>query len=100
MDDPALVGEIQGAGDDFGDLERVDDGEPPLTAQPVAERFALDVRHDIVELGGDLAGIVEAPLIFAFRLPASANSLMIAANSAGRMMLTRFPRPTQRDSLM
>src|SRR5213594_24652 len=40
-----------------GDPHRVSDGELDLPSEPVAERFALDERHDVEHRGVDLAGV-------------------------------------------
>ena len=59
MDDAALVGVLQGAADLAGDLERGLQRELALPCQPLAERLALGVGHDVVEQAVGLSGIVE-----------------------------------------
>ncbi len=47
MDDVVAVGVVQRTRDFGGDAERVGDRELFLAVQPVAERLALDQRHDV-----------------------------------------------------
>ena len=60
VDDAALVGVLQRLGRLAGELERVVDGELLLPVEPVAQRLALDERHDVVEQAVGLARVVEA----------------------------------------
>ena len=57
---PRCVGVLQRLGDLAGDLERVVDGELLLPVQPVAQRLALDERHDVVQQAVGLARVVQA----------------------------------------
>ena len=56
---PWPVGVVQGRGHVARDLERVLQRQLPLALEPLAQRFALDVGHDVVEQIPGLAGIVE-----------------------------------------
>ena len=51
VDDAVAVGVVERAGDFGGDAHRVGDRELLLAIQPVAERLALDERHDVEEEG-------------------------------------------------
>ena len=60
VDHAVAVGVAQGAGDLGRDPDGVGDGELLLAAEPVAQRFALDERHDVVRGAADLARVDEA----------------------------------------
>jgi hypothetical protein len=57
--DPVAVGVAQRVSHFAGDLEGVFEGELLLPVEPVPQRLALDVRHDIVEQPVGLAGVEE-----------------------------------------
>ena len=59
VDHAVTVGIVERAGDGGGDPERVGDRKLRLALEPVAERFALDVGHDVENGGVDSAGINE-----------------------------------------
>ena len=52
---PLAVGVVQRRGHLAGDAERVLERELRLAVQPLAQRLALDVRHDVVEQAAGLA---------------------------------------------
>ncbi len=54
-----LVRVLERVGDLARDLERVLEGQAPLALQPVAQRFALYVRHHVVQHPGGLTGVVQ-----------------------------------------
>ncbi len=55
MDHLGTVGVFQGPGDVAHDVDRVAQGKRSLTREADAKRFALDVRHYIVERLFDFA---------------------------------------------
>jgi len=57
--DAVTVGVRQRARHFGGDPERVVLRELFLPCQPVAQRFAFDVRHDVIEEAGRRAGVVQ-----------------------------------------
>ena len=54
VDDAALVGVGQGARRLARQGHRLGEGEAPLPGEPVAQRFALDEGHHVVEEAVDL----------------------------------------------
>ena len=59
VDHAVPVGVGQRVGDLAGDRQRLVDREPRLAPEPVAERLALDERHDVVEDAVGLARVVD-----------------------------------------
>ena len=59
MDDVVFVRVRERFGHFAGDLECIVDGQLRLTVQPVAEGFAFDVRHHVVQHPARVAGIVD-----------------------------------------
>ena len=59
MDDPLLVRRGQRVAHFTGDTNRLVDGELPLAAQPVPQRFAVYIGHHEVEETGGLARVVQ-----------------------------------------
>ena len=60
VDDVVAVGVVERVRHLAGDPHRVVDGELLLVGEPVAQRFAFDVGHDVVEEAVHLPGIDEA----------------------------------------
>ena len=59
MNHTVRVRVIQRIGNFGGDSDRVLDGKELLAVQPVAQRFAFDERHHVVEHSAGFAGIVQ-----------------------------------------
>ena len=59
MHDAALVRVRERAGHLAPDADRLLDGQPVVRAEPLPQRVALDVRHDVVELLRRRARIVD-----------------------------------------
>ena len=55
---PCAVGVAERVGDLAGDLHRIAHRELAFAVQPLGERLALDIRHDVVEEPAGLAGVV------------------------------------------
>ena len=60
VDDAVAVGVVQRGGDFGGDPHGVGHGELLLPGEPVAQRFALDERHDVVGGALHLARVEQA----------------------------------------
>ena len=59
MDDPVLVGVLQGAADFACDLERRVERKLLFPREPLPERLALDERHHIVQQAIGLSGVIQ-----------------------------------------
>jgi hypothetical protein len=53
------VGVTQRVGHLTRNLQGVGDGQLPLAVEPLAQRLALDIRHDVVDQAVHLVGVVE-----------------------------------------
>ena len=93
MDDAVAVRVVQGTGDFGGDPQRIGDRQLLLPAQPLAQRLAFDVRHDVEEEAVGLAGIEERQDVRMMEVRGGLISLRkrsapMTAASSGRRTLT------------
>ena len=81
VDHVVAVGVLQGIGDSAGDAHRVADGQPAFAPQPVAQRSAFYVGHDVPEASGILAGVVNGQDV---RVIEPGGELDLAEKASGR----------------
>jgi hypothetical protein len=87
VNDPVLVGEIQGLGRIARDPKCFGDGQLPFPGEQTAEGLSVDVRHREPEPSGGFAGIENGQDVGMLQLGGQSNFTKEALGAEGRREL-------------